>query len=430
MNAANLNAVSTAKPGTRYLTLLFILCFVSSALGGTVSTLMSVYLPVVVKDLQGDLGPEQLNSVSGFINALFIFGWAFGGFSWGLISDRIGRKSALLYAIACYGIFTFATGLMPSWMGVVLCRFMSGFGVGGVLVVSFTLLSEVWPPKTKAVVTGIISIAFPVGIFSAGLINFVVSSWREGFFVGAIPLILSLIGMVVIRESDKWLEHKEHKASGGKQSMWYSKENRSELLIGSLMFGTMLIGLWAIFSWLPTWVQSLIPGDAGKERGLSMMCMGMGGLAGGFFSGWLVNFMGLKKSMLLCFAVCSVMSFVLFKLNTTFSPAIFAEIAVLALFFGASQGVLSAYIPQLFHTGIRATATGFCFNIGRLFTGTAVLFIGVLVVSLGGYGNAIFIFSLVFVLGFIVVLTVKEKAAMVAEVPAGVATDAIINEGN
>jgi MFS-type transporter involved in bile tolerance (Atg22 family) len=113
--------------------------------------------------------------------------------------------------------------------------------------------------------------------------------------------------------------------------------------------------------------------------------------------------------MMLCFSVCVVMSFVLFKTNATFSPVIYAEIAVMALFFGASQGVLSAYIPQLFHTGIRATATGFCFNIGRLFTATAVLFIGVLVTALGGYGNAIFLFSLVFVLGFIVVLFVKDK---------------------
>ncbi|RZK63669.1 MAG: hypothetical protein EOO92_28505 [Pedobacter sp.] len=93
---------------------------------------------------------------------------------------------------------------------------------------------------------------------------------------------------------------------------------------------------------------------------------------------------------------------------------IFAEIGVLALFFGGSQGVLSAYIPQLFHTGIRATATGFCFNIGRLFTGSAVLFIGVLVSSLGGYGNAIFIFSIVFLIGFIVVLFVKDKPELVS----------------
>ena len=97
----------------------------------------------------------------------------------------------------------------------------------------------------------------------------------------------------------------------------------------------------------------------------------------------------------------------------TFSPVIFAEIAILALFFGASQGVLSAYIPQLFHTGIRATATGFCFNIGRLFTGTAVLFIGVLVTKLGGYGNSIFVFSTVFIIGFFVVLFVKDKTKIV-----------------
>ena len=397
------------KHSRSYLTLLFILCFLSSALGGTVSTLMSVYLPVVVKDLQGDLSPDELNNVSGFINALFIFGWAFGGFSWGLISDRIGRKSALLYAIACYGIFTVLTGLMPQWTGILVCRFLSGFGVGGVLVVSFTLLSEVWPTKSRAVVTGIISIAFPVGIFSAGLINFVVSSWREGFFVGLLPVAFAIAGIWILKESEVWLAHRAAKAISKTSSLWYSAENRRELLVGSLMFGTMLIGLWAIFSWLPTWVQSLIPTDAPKERGLSMMCMGMGGLAGGFFSGWLVNFMGLKKSMLLCFAVCAVMSFILFKTNITFSPVIFAEIAVLALFFGASQGVLSAYIPQLFHTGIRATATGFCFNIGRLFTGTAVLFIGVLVTKLGGYGNSIFVFSTVFIIGFFVVLFVKDK---------------------
>ena len=392
-----------------YLVLLFALCFMSSALGGTVSTLMSVYLPVVVKDLQGDINPEELNSISGYINALFIFGWAIGGFSWGVISDKIGRKKALLSAIACFGIFTVLTGLMAQWPGVVLCRFMSGFGVGGVLVVSCTLLSEVWPEKSRAVVTGIISIAFPVGIFSAGLINFIVTSWREGFFIGFIPILLSVGGIWIVQESDKWLNHKKQKASNKKHSLWYSEENRKELLIGSLMFGCMLVGLWAIFSWMPTWIQSLISTDAPKQRGLSMMCLGMGGLAGGFFSGWLVNLLGLRRSMLTCFAVSAIMSFVLFKTNTTFSNIIYAEIAVMAVFFGASQGVLSAYIPQLFHTGIRATATGFCFNIGRLFTASAVLFIGVLLQTLGGYGNAIFTFSLVFVIGFVVVLFVNDK---------------------
>jgi MFS family permease len=182
------------------------------------------------------------------------------------------------------------------------------------------------------------------------------------------------------------------------------------LILGAVTFGTMLIGLWAIFSWLPTWIQSLITtGDAQKERGLSMMFLGMGGLTGGFLSGWMVNLVGLRRSMITCFAVCAIVSFLLFKTNAQFSMTIYVEIAALALFFGASQGVLSAYIPQLFQTPIRATATGFCFNIGRLFTATAVLFVGVLVTGLGGFGNALFLFSLVFIAGLVVVLFVKEQ---------------------
>ena len=406
-----------SKISSTYFALLFILCFVSSVFGGAVSTLMSVYLPVVVKDLQGDLKPDQVNYLSGYINALFIFGWAIGGFTWGYVSDKIGRKKALLYSITCYGVFTVLTGLMPQWPGIMLCRFMSGFGVGGELVIAFTLISEVWPVKSRAVVTGILSIAFPIGIFSAGAINYIVSSWRQGFVVGVVPIATALIGMFIIKESGVWISHRQNKTAN-KSNALFSPVNRREVIVGSLMFGTMLIGLWAIFSWMPTWIQSLIATDAPKQRGLSMMFLGMGGLTGGFFSGWLVNIMGLRRSMMLCFTVCAILSFVLFKTNTKFSPVIYAEIAVMALFFGASQGVLSAYIPQLFHTGIRATATGFCFNVGRLFTATAVLFIGVLVTTLGGYGNAIFIFSLVFVAGLVVMFFVKDKngTAAVSEV--------------
>jgi len=133
----------------------------------------------------------------------------------------------------------------------------------------------------------------------------------------------------------------------------------------------------------------------------------MGGLAGGFFSGWMMKIMGLRISLITCFAVCTLVSFILFKTNASFSNAIFIEIAVLALFFGASQGILSIYIPELFTTNVRSSATGICFNAGRLLTGTAVLFVGVLVTTFGGYANTLFVFSFVFVIGFVAVLLFK-----------------------
>jgi hypothetical protein len=111
----------------------------------------------------------------------------------------------------------------------------------------------------------------------------------------------------------------------------------------------------------------------------------------------------------MCFAGCFLFTFLLFKLNTSFSTVTYIEMILLAFFFGISQGALAVYIPQIFPTAIRASATGFCFNIGRLFTGVVVFFIGALVTVLGGYGNAIFIFSFVFVIGFATTFISKEN---------------------
>jgi MFS family permease len=394
--------------------LLFGICFLSTSVAGIASTLMSVYLPVAVKDLLGEKTVEDLNQISAYINAVFILGGAVGGFVSGIIGDKAGRKKAAIFAIACYGFFTLITGYMPNWRGVVLCRFFTGFGFGGVLVTTTTLMIEEWPIKSRAIFIGILSISMPIGIFSAGVIDYIVADWRKGFLVGGIPLLLALFSIWVIRESVHW-----KKQSGELDGLVHKKakillgEHRADLFSGSVIFGTMLIGLWAIFSWLPTWIQSLLPlVDAQKERGISMMMLGIGGLTGGFFSGWLANAIGLRRSMILCFAACSTFSFLLFKTNTNFSPLIYAEILPLSLFFGASQGVLSVYIPYLFPVGIRATATGFCFNIGRVFTASAVLFVGVLVSTLGGYSNALFIFSLVFVLGLTATLFSKKDAAV------------------
>ena len=382
----------------------FIYCFLATAVGGAVSTLMSVYLPMAVKEFPGAAGATDLNTVSAYINSIFIIGWSLGGFTWGVIGDRLGRKRALVLSVVGYGIFTILTGYTTHWWMLFACRFFSGFGVGGVLVVTATYLTEIWPARTRAVFLGFLSIAIPVGIFSAGLINYVVAGWRQGFGVGIIPVIIAVWGIWGLKESPKWRSASASHERTGLAEL-FSREHTRELLAGAVMFGTMLIGLWAIFLWTPTWIQSLLgEKDAQQQRGLSMMFLGMGGLTGGMFSGFLVNKMGARRALITCFALCALFSFILFRTNKSFSSAVYVEIGILALFFGASQGVLSSFIPQLFPTGIRASATGFCFNIGRLFTATAVLFVGVMVNVLGGFGNALIIFSGVFLIGLVSVI--------------------------
>ena len=150
-----------------------------------------------------------------------------------------------------------------------------------------------------------------------------------------------------------------------------------------------------------------------------MMLMGGGGLVGGFVSGWIVNAFTVKRTLLAFFTISFILSFFLFRLSVHLSFIVYLQIAIISFFFGVSQGALSVYIPDLFPPAVRATGTGFCFNMGRFFTGVAVFFIGSLVEFLGGYGNAIFCFSFVFLGGLLITLFTKTSP----HEPAGTASN-------
>lgn len=383
----------------------FAICFLCNMSAGLISTLMSVYLPVVVKDLSGQTSADDLNKVSAYIQSLFIAGWAAGGFVWGFISDRIGRVKSLSLSVGLFGLFTVLISFAPSWEMVVVFRLLSGVAVGGILVITPTLLYEIWPERSRAVMIGIDSIGFPVGIFSSGLVTVLVNSWRGAFLIGILPVVLGIVALFILKESDHW-KQTEVKATSVKASA----QDKENLLKGSIIFGSMLIGLWGMFSWIPTWVQSLLTNSDGQaERGIAMMLLGAGGLTGGFISGWVCNSLGVRRAMMVCFTGCIVLSGILFGLNRSFSPVIYGELAFLSLFFGISQGLLSIYIPQLFPVHIRGTFTGICFNIGRIVTAIAIFFVGVLVTVLNGYGNALLAFAGIFLFGFLTMLFSKDK---------------------
>ena len=379
---------NSPKKTSTYQYFLFFICFISGSIGGLTSTIVPSYLPTLIKEFT----TENVEGVGAIVNAVFIYGMLFGGILLGLISDRWGRKMSYLSAVFSIGVFMLLSAFVNTWMWLVLFRFMTGFGVGGILLITAVIISEEWNEQTKSIALGILSISFPVGIFSAGIITYNVSNWRTAFFAGILPLIIGLLIYFFMKESRKWLEGKiQNKIQ---PSAINDREMFRVILSGSLIYGSMLIGLWAVFAWLPTWVQTIVvDSDGQQERGISMMIFASGGLLGGFLSGWICNYFGIKKVMLWCFAGAFLISLILFKFTTSLTVFTYFCMAIIALCFGVSQGVLNGYIPDLFPTPIRSTSTGICFNISRLFTATVVFFVGWLVQSLNGYGNALFYFS-------------------------------------
>ncbi|WP_159472128.1 MFS transporter [Dyadobacter sp. 3J3] len=400
METLELNEIKSPVLTRKWIT--FSLCMLAYILSGTVSTLMSVYLPVAIPDLMHREIPEaEMGEIGAFINATFLYGWMFGGLLFGLVSDRVGRVKTFAFCTALYGIATCLVVIVPNWYSLMGLRFVTGMGVGGVLLVSTVYISEIWEKKTRPVMLGVLAVSFPIGIVATGSLNMIFSEWRPAFGLGLLPIAIALLILFLAAESHSWQIIKSAPLKNTESV--FDGTNRSRLIKGSVIFGAVLIGLWGIFSWLPTWVQSLLAvgQDGQKERGLTMVLLGMGGIIGGVLSGFLVKNLGSRKTLMITFTGCITVCCLLFLTNHTFSKIVYLETALLALFFGISQGSLSSYIPELFPVIIRATATGFCFNIGRFFTATAVFFIGALVTVLGGFGNALLVFSIPFFIALI-----------------------------
>ncbi len=77
-----------------------------------------------------------------------ISGTVLGSFLWGWLGDRIGRRASILVAAVTF-IATSTCGAMPAyWMNLVMC-FLMGLGVGGMLPIIFSLVSETIPARHR-----------------------------------------------------------------------------------------------------------------------------------------------------------------------------------------------------------------------------------------------------------------------------------------
>lgn len=58
--------------------------------------------------------------------ATFLLGYTVGPQAFGPMSEQYGRKQVMLWAFACYAIFTMAVALSPNFAALVILRFFEG----------------------------------------------------------------------------------------------------------------------------------------------------------------------------------------------------------------------------------------------------------------------------------------------------------------
>ena len=128
------NKTSVSEPKDSRVGLAFAVCMLCYGLAGTVSTLLSVYLPVAVPELLGRSASEaELGRIGAYLNAAFVFGWMSGGLVAGVVGDRLGRVKTLALSAAVCGLFTWLVVWVTDWQTLLAYRFLAGTGVGGIL---------------------------------------------------------------------------------------------------------------------------------------------------------------------------------------------------------------------------------------------------------------------------------------------------------
>ncbi len=408
-------------------------------------------------DLKRPLTPDEKKTLdaevkqkSGWVTAIFIVGWATGGWFFGIIGDRLGRTKTMIVTILIYAVFTGASGLVHDWKLYSLMRFLTGLGVGGEWAAGASLVAEVFPARSRPMALGLLQSLSAVGNMLAACVTLSLAqiipeedqatSWRWAYFVGFVPALLVLWIRRSVKEPEQWKEARE-KASMGKElgniGALFSHPKLRRNTISAVLMATAGVGaLWGVGFFSVDMVRgklkeraaviekdlaakgeiSRLPEELKKagldEKGtgakvsLLFLLQNAGSFFGIYIFAMFSESFSRKKAFFLWFilAWASVLLF-FWGVTKASDSAAYTIALILAIVMGfCTLGPFSGYtihFPYLFPTRLRATGAGFCYNVARYLAAFAPFFFGDLAAKLGGFAPSATVLSCIYILGFV-----------------------------
>jgi MFS family permease len=385
-----------------------------------------------VMQLIGASSPADPNvtRVGGYLTSVFMVGWAMGGFTFGILGDRIGRAKTMLLTILMYSVFTGLCSLSRSVYDFAFFQFLNGFGVGGEFAVGVSLVAEVMPQAARSKALGALQALSALGNITAALISLglgklqefhvIGSAWRVMFVIGVLPALLSLFIFKKLKEPEKWqaaaAKRKADRAAGLTAGdhffspfaeLFRDTRWRRNTIVGMLLAFSGVVGLWGIGVFTPDltrtifdpYFQSLgarqglsggalatfVGGKLTQWSALSLLLFNVGAFFGIYAFSELTAFTGRKPAFAVSFvAAMGVTIFV--YLNFKQFSNVFWMLPMMGFCQLALFGGYAIYFPELFPTRLRSTGTSFCYNVGRLVAAAGPSVLGLLASDVyGGY---------------------------------------------
>jgi MFS family permease len=359
--------------------------------------------------------PANVAFAGSTLFAIFLVGWGLS-LIWGPIADRFGRSRVLAATIFVYAIFTGAAALSQTVWQLGLFRLLAGIGIGGEWALAGTYIAESWPEDRRKMGAGYLQTGYYAGFFLASALNYTVAArygWRAMFWCGLTPVVVAVMVLFQVKESERWQKKTKVKAEGGFSSLRriFSPPYTQRTLVNSVLLASAICGLWAAAVYAPTAIISLARREGMLQpQAVRMSSFGMGLLSLGTILGCLAvpplaERVGRKRTLTFYFlgmAICIVFSFGwAFYLPHGLHP--FIAVLFFLGFFGGNFAIFSLWLPEQYGTTVRATAFSFTTSFGRFIAAGFNFGVGALVSRMGTLGKPVAFTAMAFGIGLLTI---------------------------
>ncbi len=376
------NDAALSPPRSRE-TLTLILCLLVAAFEGVDLQAAGVVVPVIKPLFQ-----FAVSELKWFLAASTI-GLVFGAWVGGRLADVWGRKTALMIAVALFGIFSVATALATSKSQLIEARLLTGFGLGGALPNLIALTAEAAHAARRRTAVALMYCGMPFGGGCASLLSMfgATSSWHNVFYIGGLaPIALLPLLWFALPDSH---EFNQARASGEPAKFWQALfgEGRAArtLLLWVASFGALLV-LYLLLNWLPSLMVSR--GLSKPQAAWVQMVFNLAGIGGVLLAGFLVT--RDERNAIWVFFAGTILALILLALvPPNFGAELLAGAVIGAAVMGG-QSTLYAVAPGLYPTRVRGTGVGATISAGRLGSVAGPLVAGIVLQSGGSATNVLF----------------------------------------